>query len=405
MAKVLLDAGHYGTYNTSPATPNYVESKRMWDLHILVKKYLEQLGVEVITTREDQEKDLSLATRGKKGAGCDVAISLHSNAVGSRVDDSVDYVVVYVMTNDQHITADDEARELGLKLAKVTAEIMGTTQEPRIAERLSDNDKDGDGVKDDNYYGFLNGTRQVNVPGMILENSFHTNTKMANWLLNDANLDKLARGQAECIASHVLKRAVRLNSEAASTNESKTAGGYKYKVGDHVTVSTHYAGKNDDNKKAVGLTPHLNMKIVGLHYGVRNPYQTDFGTFINDGDIRGYAKGSSLAEVQAKETAAKANHSGKTELPTSSDSGYVIGETYTLVANGVRIRTAPQLDAPILSYDDLSPNAKQHAYNTGTLKKGTKVTCKGVEVNRSGTWIKTPSGWMCARSSKKVYIK
>ncbi len=400
MAKVCLDAGHYGRYNVSPANGNYVESKRMWDLHLLQKKYLEQLGVEVVTTRDEQEKDLALSARGKKAKGCDVIISDHTNAVGNGVNDEVDYVVAYVMCNDSQLTCDEEARELAQKLVEVTAKVMGTTQAPRVTERLSENDKDHDGVKDDNYYGVLAGARTVEVAAMILENSFHTNTRMTNWLLNDANLDKLARRQAEVIASHVLKREVKLDAVPAST--VTPSGGYKYSKGQYVTVSTHYAGKNDPNEKAVGVNPHLNMKIVAVHYGARNPYQTDFGTFINDGDIRGIANGSSLAAVQAKEAAVK-TAPAKEEIRTS-DGKYVIGNTYTLVADGLRVRKGPGTDYPKLSYNELSANAKKHAYSTGTLKKGTKVTCKDIALIGSSVWIETPSGWMCAYNGKKTYI-
>lgn len=391
MVKVCLDAGHYGRYNVSPVNGNYVESKRMWDLHILLKKYLEQLGVLVFTTRPEQAKDLARYSRGTSAAGCDLFISLHSNAAAK---ESIDYVVAYCQYDDKHIACDDISREIGQKLAEVVAGTMGTVQAPRISTRRSDNDKDSDGVLDDNYYGVLNGARQVNVPGIILEHSFHTNLKATNWLLDDKNLDKLARAEAECIASYLLKKEVKLDS-----NTPKPAGRYKYGVGQFVTVSTHYAGKNDGNEKAVGLNPHLNMKIVAVHDGARNPYQTDFGTFINDGDIRGIANGSSLAEVQAKEAKAKAP--AKTELPTSN-SKYVVGRTYTLVADGLRVRKTPNGD--ILTYSQLSADAKQHAYNTGTLKRGTKVTCKDIALVGSSIWIETPSGWMCAYNGKKTYI-
>ena len=48
----------------------------------------------------------------------------------------------------------------------------------------------------------LHGSRTVDVPGLILEHSFHTNTKAVNWLLQDANLDTLAKAEAEYIASY-----------------------------------------------------------------------------------------------------------------------------------------------------------------------------------------------------------
>ncbi|MBQ2902420.1 MAG: SPOR domain-containing protein [Agathobacter sp.] len=37
---------------------------------------------------------------------------------------------------------------------------------------------------------------------MILEHSFHTNTRITNWLLDDSNLDKLAQAEAAAIAKY-----------------------------------------------------------------------------------------------------------------------------------------------------------------------------------------------------------
>ena len=49
--KICLDAGHQGRYNQSPADHRYYESVMVWKLHLLQKKYLEDYGIEVITTR------------------------------------------------------------------------------------------------------------------------------------------------------------------------------------------------------------------------------------------------------------------------------------------------------------------------------------------------------------------
>ena len=78
--KICIDAGHYGKYNQSPANKAYYESEMAWKLHLLLKKYLEQYGFEVILTRADQKKDMRLKDRGRKANGCDLLLSIHSNA-------------------------------------------------------------------------------------------------------------------------------------------------------------------------------------------------------------------------------------------------------------------------------------------------------------------------------------
>lgn len=184
MAKVCLDAGHYGNYNRSPVVPGYYESVRMWKLTELLAAELTARGIHVIKTRANQKSDLALTSRGRKAKGCDLFISLHSNAASS---ESVDYPVAFVPLNGT-------GTALGQKLADCVCSVMGTTQRGRTATKRGNN---GD------YYGVIRGAVSVGVPGIILEHSFHTNRKATNWLMSDANLAKLAKVEADCIAEYL----------------------------------------------------------------------------------------------------------------------------------------------------------------------------------------------------------
>lgn len=228
---ICLDAGHYGKYNQSPAVKSYYESDMVWKLHLLQKKYLEQYGFKVITTRENQATDLALYTRGATAKGCALFISNHSNAVGSYVNDSVDYVSVYRLYEDTTTNCDDISKEIAEVLAPVIAEQMGVSQGYRVVTRKSDNDRNGDGIMNDNYYGVLNGARAVNVPGMILEHSFHTNTRTTNWLLDDSNLDKLAQAEAAAIAKYFgMAKQANVEKTDEKTVEKDTEDGVLYRV-------------------------------------------------------------------------------------------------------------------------------------------------------------------------------
>lgn len=180
--KVCLDAGHYGNYNAG-AVKGYYESVRMWKLTELLAKELTARGITVIKTRSNQATDLALTSRGRKAKGCDLFLSMHSNAASA---ESVDYPVAYVPLNGT-------GTAIGQKLADIVAYVMGTVQKGRTATRK------GSGGAD--YYGVIRGAVAVGVPGVILEHSFHTNTKAAAWLMNDANLAKLAKAEADCIAA------------------------------------------------------------------------------------------------------------------------------------------------------------------------------------------------------------
>lgn len=187
--KICLDAGHYGKYNRSPAVKSYYESDMTWKITQLQKKYLDQLGFEVILTRTNKDKDLALYNRGTASKGCALFISNHSNAVGSGVNESVDYPVAIVPLSGK-------GDAIGKKLVDCIAATMGTKQPGKTYSRAS-------GTKE--WYGVLRGAAAVGTVGLILEHSFHTNSRSTKWLLDDANLDKLARAEAQTIAEYFSK--------------------------------------------------------------------------------------------------------------------------------------------------------------------------------------------------------
>lgn len=186
--KVCLDAGHVGSkYNQSPVVKTYYESAMAWSLHLKLKAALEGLGFEVITTRETIDTKMDVYDRGYAAKGCDVFLSLHSNACGT---ESVDYPIVYRAYDNQN-----DADTLAAALAKRVGEVMGTKQAGRTAIRR--NSAGGE------YYGVLRGARAAGVPlYFLVEHSFHTNTASAKWLSADVNLTALAIAEAEVLADH-----------------------------------------------------------------------------------------------------------------------------------------------------------------------------------------------------------
>lgn len=184
--KICLDAGHYGKYNRSKVVPEYYESEMNWKLHNYLAEELERFGLEVIKTRADQTKDMGLVARGKASAGCDLFLSIHSNAADAEY---VDYPLVITMQ-------DGKGDALGLALAKNVQVLMGTKQAGKIIKKAASSGKG-------EWYSVLEGARQVGTMGMIIEHSFHTNEKATRWLLVDANLREMAKAEAEIIAAHL----------------------------------------------------------------------------------------------------------------------------------------------------------------------------------------------------------
>lgn len=195
MAKVCLDAGHYGKYNQSPVLKSYYESDMTWKLHNYLASELEAWGVTVIKTRTNQATDRELVSRGYASKGCDLFLSLHSNAAST---DKARYAVAIVMRDNKTQSYDDLSRDIGKKLADAVADIMGV--DSSVYSKAYVGDRDGNGLQDDEWYGVLQGAKQAKTPGVILEHSFHTNLESAKWLSKDANLKKLAVKEAEVIS-------------------------------------------------------------------------------------------------------------------------------------------------------------------------------------------------------------
>lgn len=192
---VCLDPGHDNRhYNQSPVVPAYYEGQRMWDLALLLKSRLEERGITVRMTKAQVDQVIDLVPRGRMSQGAALFLSLHSNAAATP---QPNWVLALHQVAGKQQAMSEQSRELAGLLAPAAAQVMGTTYQ--ISALQSSQDRDGDGYRDD-YYGVLRGAAAVGTPGVILEHGFHTNRENAQWLLSDANLEKLAQREAEVIA-------------------------------------------------------------------------------------------------------------------------------------------------------------------------------------------------------------
>ena len=196
---IVLDAGHYGKYNRSPVVPAYYESEMNWKLARFLRAESETYGMEVRMTRTEQAKDLSLSQRGKQAEGADLLASLHSNACDT---EAVDRPVGIYLIDDNCGPIDEQSERIARILAKTVEEVMGTDGHAQVYSRKCSYDRDGDGLKNDDYYGILFAAHQAGTAAVILEHSFHTNIRAAKWLLIDANLRRMARAEAQVLAEY-----------------------------------------------------------------------------------------------------------------------------------------------------------------------------------------------------------
>lgn len=197
---IMLDPGHdYAKYNQSPVVPGYYEGQRMWDLAQLLKAELEAYGFEIRLTKSHVNQSVSVTDRGRMAKGCTCLVSLHSNACDT---EAVDRPVGIYFVDDDCGEIDEESRRLAVLLSETVECIMETAQATKQYSRKASGDRDGDGRANDDYYGVLYGAHQVGVPAIVLEHSFHTNTRAAEWLMDDNNLRDLAEAEAFELANY-----------------------------------------------------------------------------------------------------------------------------------------------------------------------------------------------------------
>ena len=88
----------------------------------------------------------------------------------------------------------------------------------------------------------------------------------------------------------------------------------------------------------------------------------------------------------------------------NSNQSYVVGRTYRTQVDHLHVRYS--VWGQIKEYAQLTADAMKHAYSDGCLKKGTTVTVKDIKKDDAGaTWVRIPSGWICAITAKgEVYL-
>lgn len=193
---ITLDPGHGQNGNISPNNTKYVEGKQMWYLANKLKAALEVYGFQVVTTRPKLSDDPSLEVRGSTAGknGSSLFLSLHSNAPGPNADGSYSKtttgsVVYYSLTNTK-------SKALADSLGNKVSEVMGHYYRGSMTRQYPDKP----GV---DYYGVIRSAAQSGCTcALIIEHGFHTNVGDSNFLMQDANLQKLAEAEAKVIADY-----------------------------------------------------------------------------------------------------------------------------------------------------------------------------------------------------------
>ncbi len=195
--KIIIDPGHYENYNRSNVVPSYYEGTRMWKLAQYLIAALKSYGIPVSCTKKtinDYPKGVkngvvydAVEKRGAMAEGHDLMISLHSNAVKT---ESVDRAVIIY-------PASGAEKKLATKLGETVKSVMGVSSYQLYTRKI-----DAGELKGQDYYGVIRASVAVGTPCIIIEHGFHTNKAVANWLMSNANLQKLAEAEAKAIADY-----------------------------------------------------------------------------------------------------------------------------------------------------------------------------------------------------------
>ena len=85
-----------------------------------------------------------------------------------------------------------------------------------------------------------------------------------------------------------------------------------------------------------------------------------------------------------------------------------MGRTVTLQVN-LNVRSGPGIEVlyRVKRRSQLTANGKKHALNGvyAVYREGTRVTIMAVRSIGADVWIKTPSGWICGKKGRRIYVK
>jgi hypothetical protein len=189
---------------------------------------------------------------------------------------------------------------------------------------------------------------------------------------------------------------------------------YVPKAGDVIMYDWQDSGKGDDKGTAdhVGVVIKVDKNKIMVREGNKNNTIGNRDITVDGIHIRGYivppyeAQKASEPKKTEKVTDKPSAEKKPADSAQKSSYGYVIGKTYTVnVKTSLNVRKGAGKSFKTVGYANLTPDGKKHSTSSGALLPGTKVTCLEIKKADSEIWIKIPSGWICAVSGNKIFVK
>ncbi len=187
--KICIDAGHGNNANKGVCS-GYYESNGNFALANIVSEELEKSGFVVVKTKNSITEDPSLEQRGNMAKGCDLFLSLHSDAASNQ---SISYVTAIRSIKRP------KSYTLGAFLAGNIENLM-KKDIPNITLSKYSGSKNGvwtrlyPNTKDVDYYSVIRNAAKYSECKdiFLLECGHHTNQKTCEWLDNSIKRKELA---------------------------------------------------------------------------------------------------------------------------------------------------------------------------------------------------------------------
>lgn len=195
---------------------------------------------------------------------------------------------------------------------------------------------------------------------------------------------------------------------------------YVPQIGDVILYDWQDSGKGDNKGVAdhVGIVISVTKNKIMVREGNKNKSIGNRDVLVDGVYIRGYitppyedeGKTTQKASETKKDTKTSKSSSKKEKAENKPAEAvkmpYEVGKVYTVnVKTALNVRKGAGTSFGLVGYANLTEDGKRHAYQTGALRNGTKVTCLEVKViSEKNVWIRIPSGWVSAidGDSKRV---
>lgn len=225
---IVLDPGHGGSESgTYSVDPNVYERECNLVVAKACKAYLENYSskVTVILTRSDNKTEESLNQRAVIAAnyGADLMISLHFN--GNKASSAYG-CEAYVSRLDEYALSGLATQILSNLNSQIGVPIRANGGVYTRASETKPPTVWRDGVRTADYYGIIKHPAEYDIPSMIIEHCFLTNSSDYNYASSNAKLNAIGVSDAKAIISYF-----NLDENISST----TLGNAKYNAKSELT--------------------------------------------------------------------------------------------------------------------------------------------------------------------------